>query len=164
VIDDTDTVVRTPHSGNDPRVSVTISDRRYAWPIVIYFASLADDASVVGVEIGTRDQPWNALDVREAAHVGANLALFVRYARGVILWQGGEVARSLEVLGSAELGKTRRGLPGHFFRVVAGEYMRRVADGETAPVTSIAATYGVNKSTASRWVKEARRRGLVTDE
>ena len=49
-------------------------------------------------------------------------------------------------------------------RLVAQRYETLVAEGERYPITALAAAERVHKSTASRWVSAARRRGLLQEE
>jgi hypothetical protein len=57
-----------------------------------------------------------------------------------------------------------RGLSGEFYRVIATEYAALVDGGEKHPVKSIGEKHHVTISAASRWVKEARRRGLISSQ
>jgi hypothetical protein len=164
VIEATKTTIRAPHRSQkdprpDPRVSVEIHDSRLAWPLRLYFASLGDDAELIGAEFGTEEPPPVELDLRDVARVASNLSLYVEYARAEILFDRGDAQRALKVL--ANVGAPRRGTPGRWFREIAHEYSTRLAAGEKAPVKAIAEAHGVDKSTASRWLKEARRRGYI---
>jgi hypothetical protein len=55
----------------------------------------------------------------------------------------------------------KRGYPDEFYAEVAEAYRAAVRRGDRAPVTVIANDTGVPRSTAARWVKEARRRGKL---
>jgi hypothetical protein len=54
-------------------------------------------------------------------------------------------------------------IPPDFYWVIAANYRALVAGGEPHPVKALAAQHHVTISAASRWLKEARRRGLVGD-
>jgi hypothetical protein len=169
-----ETVVRIPHRalrdrrGNlhdsvteDPRVSVTIWDDSFPVPLRLYFAHPGDDAPLVGFEVGDENHTDTTLAPAEVARVVKSLPVYTAYARAHIEMDRTEVSKTLEIL--SEIGTTRRGLPGKFLRVIANEYEARVHEGDPAPITSIAAAHGKTKSTASRWIKEARRRGYIKE-
>jgi DNA-binding MarR family transcriptional regulator len=59
------------------------------------------------------------------------------------------------------IGKTRRGLSDDQLRIIARLYETLIAEGERYPVKALAEAQDVDKSTASRWVSAARRRGLL---
>ena len=56
-----------------------------------------------------------------------------------------------------------RGLTDAFYRTIATSYEALVAEGEPHPVKALSEMNHVTISAASRWVKEARRRGLLPD-
>lgn len=62
-----------------------------------------------------------------------------------------------------EAGRTRRGLSDPFYRLIAEQYQRLVADGEPYPVKTLAEIHDVTISAASRWITEARRRGYIKE-
>jgi hypothetical protein len=161
VIDD-DNVVIVSDPKHDPRIEVTIPDDTYPWPLVLYFESLADDSALVGLKLGTDEQPFREVGFADIQRLASNLALYVHYAHAWFAADRGEVRRSLDLL--SEVGRTRRGLPGRFLKTIANEYNARVAAGDPAPITAIAEAHGKAKSTASRWVSAARARGWVDDE
>jgi len=57
----------------------------------------------------------------------------------------------------------RRGLSDEFYKVIATSYASLVAAGEPHPVKALHKKHHVTMSAASRWLKEARRRGLIED-
>jgi hypothetical protein len=63
-----------------------------------------------------------------------------------------------------EVGATRRGLGDDFYRRIARDYTTLVGQGERHPVKALAELHHVVISTASRWVKEARRRSYIEEE
>jgi DNA-binding MarR family transcriptional regulator len=67
------------------------------------------------------------------------------------------------LLALREIGATRRGLPDEFFKVVGLSYTALLAEDEPHPVKALAEMHHVVISTASRWIKEARRRGYIED-
>ena len=60
-----------------------------------------------------------------------------------------------------DLGGPGRALPPRFFQLIADEYRELVGDGERHPIKAISERHVVTISAASRWVKEARRRGFL---
>jgi hypothetical protein len=55
----------------------------------------------------------------------------------------------------------RRELSNGFYKVIASSYAALVAEGEPHPVKALGEKHHVTISAASRWLKEARRRGLL---
>ncbi len=56
-----------------------------------------------------------------------------------------------------------RGLSDEFYRVVAANHRALVTEGEPHPVKAVAEIHHVTVSAASRWLTEARRRGLLKE-
>ena len=153
-----------PSARDDLRVSVEVWDDRFRLPVRLYFEHGGSDAALVGVEIGSEEHRDTPMDPAQLTHLAKSLPVYVAYVRAE---QDFEASRSqtdrlLEALN--ETGTTRRGKPGRFYRIIGEDYAARVREGDAAPVTSLAAAHGVVKSTASRWVKEARRRGYIEGE
>jgi hypothetical protein len=63
-----------------------------------------------------------------------------------------------------DLGSTRRGLSPDHYRQVADQYAWLLAEGEKHPVKALGEMHHVTISAASRWIKEARRRGLIDEK
>jgi hypothetical protein len=61
-----------------------------------------------------------------------------------------------------EIAGPGRGLSDRFYRLIAENYEALVADGNPHPVKELARIHHVTISAASRWLKEARRRGHVS--
>ena len=150
-----------------PRVRATIHDSRNPWPLVLFFAHLGESPAFLGfqvlaeepepkVEIGTEE----SLDAKSFARLARTLPMYVDYARAEIEWRHGDRARAMEAL--REAGKSRRGLPGTHYESIGADYDELVRHGDPHPIKSIAGKYFVDKSRASRWVKEARVRGYIT--
>lgn len=151
-----------------PRVRVTVRDSRNPWPLTLFFAHAGDAPAFLGFEIlaeqeeGREIGAEGALDPRSFARLARTLPMYVDYARAEIEWKHGDRGRALEAL-RTEAGKSRRGLPDKFYREIAGRYEKLVADGNPHPIKTIADDTPVHKSAASRWVKEARRRGYISE-
>jgi hypothetical protein len=137
------------------------SDTTWTAPLRLYFSSFAPDAPLLGVQFGS-EQSWSELDRKHVSRVAANLALYEAYARAEIQLEHGDASKALEMLNN--LGTTRRGKPTRFIRSIAREYETRRLSGESAPITAIALDHGVAKSTASRWVAQAKRFGWIQEE
>lgn len=154
-----------PSAKDDPRLSVEMRDDAYDLPLRLFFAHMGPDAPLIGLEIGDEDHLETPLALAQVKHVARQLPLYERYARALIQIYGptglSEVGLALEVIN--EVGSTRRGKGGRFYRVIGDEYTARVRAGDPAPVMSIAEAHGVHKSTAFRWVKQARQWNYIND-
>lgn len=151
---DKDTVIRLPHSDTDPRVSVTIKDEGLT--LVLFF--VAADVTGKGPLLELRLEP-DADKPFEPWHLMPRLPLYLQYARAAIAWRDNDALAAMRAL--REAGATRRGLNDDFYRSVAESYDSLIAEGEQHPVKALAAMQPVDISTASRWIKEARRRGFI---
>ena len=59
------------------------------------------------------------------------------------------------------MGTPGRGLGPDFYRAIGEHYNALVAEGERHPVKTLGEIHHVTISAASRWLKEARRRGFL---
>jgi hypothetical protein len=160
-----DTVIRIPHDAtvirkdgekvvdvHDDRRSVEMQDENAT--ITLFFARDGDARTPVEVRLvptaGGRFAPWNLIP---------RLPRLVQYASGCLAWDRGGAGAALEAL--RESGKARRGLSDDMLRIVVDDYKTLIADGEPHPIKALANLRSVDKSTASRWVTAARRRGLL---
>ena len=144
----------------DESTSVEIWDDRFRLPVRLYFSGRGPDSPLVGVEIGSEEHRTTPVDPAQLAYVVNQLPVLVAYARAEIDWGAGGSREAL-IRALDDAGTTRRGKPGKFFRIIGEEYSARVREGDGAPVTAIAAAHDVSVASASRWVKEARRRGYL---
>jgi hypothetical protein len=153
---DKETVVYAPHANpdapDDERVCVLMKTR--GCTLALFFGDLGRQGPVLEVQI--------LPDTAELApHVLRNLMpqapLYVQYARAVMTANDVDWIATSKAL--RDLGSTRRGLSDEFYRLVADNYRAIVAGGEPHPVKALAEMHHVVISTASRWIKEARRRG-----
>jgi hypothetical protein len=62
-----------------------------------------------------------------------------------------------------EIAGPGRGLSDRFYREIAENYFALVSEGERHPVKALAELHTVTISAASRWIKEARRRGYIKE-
>jgi len=144
-----------------PPIEVEIPDSSNAFRLVLYFAHLGADAPFLGFQVAADEATDVGLDPQAFAQLASSLPRYIAYARAFVEWRDDWPAL-VEAL-RLEAGKTRRGLPDTFYRLIAAEYDARLAAGERHPIKAIAAARPVDKSRASRWVKEARNRGYIED-
>jgi hypothetical protein len=177
----------------DSRIAVTIEDPSMPFSVVVYFVHVIDDeipdawaVIPVGIEMGQRfDAPDDGqphrehpigerlprpLDREAVQEVAARFRDYVEYARGCLII-GGRRGFSSDSAFVSPLGPTpgsrasarkRRALTDDFLSLVAEQYETWSA-GRGRAVTEIANAHGVNRSTASRWVKAARERGFLPE-
>ena len=168
---DRDTVIRHPHEVSvsrkagrkhveviDPRVSASMQEEGAT--VTLFFdpkRAHAGDAPLLEVRLtppaSGKFEPWRLLP---------KLPLHTRYARASLTWEHEGAAAALRALQA--VNERRRGLSDDRLRAVAEIYKGLVAEGERYPVKALAALQHVDKSTASRWVSAARRRGLLEEK
>ncbi len=155
---DKDTHVRSPHSRSDRRLSVAMKEAGST--LTLFFpleTGWSGEAELLELRLepddGTRFEPWRLVP---------RLPLYLQYARATLAHRHDDVSAALRAL--RELGATRRGLGDDFYSLVAQSYEALVAEGERHPVKALAEMQPVDISTASRWIKEARGRGLIKEE
>jgi hypothetical protein len=73
-----------------------------------------------------------------------------------------DLASAAEAL--REIAGPGRGLTDEFYRTIATHYEALVDGGEPHPVKAMSESHHVTISAASRWIKEARRRGFLPSE
>jgi hypothetical protein len=93
--------------------------------------------------------------------LGKRYPVLVEYALASFAGRKGDAAAAVRALRAA--GKTARGLGDRHYQLVAEQYLTLVDNGERAPIKALAGLNHVTISAASRWVKEARRRGYVPE-
>jgi hypothetical protein len=100
-----------------------------------------------------------------------NAEVYLALARAKMRqWAPGEAPEArLEKLASAiqalrEIAGPGRGLPEDFYPTIAATYEAFVAEGEPHPIKALGEKHHVTISAASRWVKEARRRGYLPEK
>ncbi len=142
------------------------------WPVTVYFVRVVDDeleASAlinVGFELGSRvdakpgeeieiERLPRSLDHKTVEWVAGRFREYVEFARARVQFQ----APTGPLPGSRPPGRCRE-LTDDFLGLIAQQY-RAWSAGRGRAVTEIARAHGVNRSTASRWVKAARDRNLL---
>jgi hypothetical protein len=169
---DGETVIRHPHSAtvtrvkgkkkvvtHDPRISVAIAEGGAT--LTLFFppeTGWAGDANPLEIRI----EPREGADPFEPWRLMPKLPLYLSYARASLAHRDQDIRSALQALRA--LGTSRRGLGDEFYRLVAQSYEAIVAEGEPYPVKALAEMQPVDVSTASRWIKEARRRGFLPAE
>jgi hypothetical protein len=140
----------------DGRTSVTIKD--HGCQLVLFF----DDPGRQGPLRELRVVPdTGELDPGVLRKFASNAALYVQYARAAMNNDDEAWRRYIRAL--RESGTTRRGLGEDFYKRIAAAYDALIAEGEPHPVKALAEQQPVDISTASRWIKEARRRGYIKE-
>jgi hypothetical protein len=84
---------------------------------------------------------------------------YLAAARAAMKFKVDDIQAGVEVLRG--LGGPGRALTHDFYRGIAREYAALLAGGEKHPVKALGEKHHATISAASRWLKEARRRGLV---
>ena len=140
------------------RVAVKIADSSNPFELNLYFEHAGRDAPFVRFTV---DPDGLDGDLAPAAfgRLARNLPAYVTYARAQIAWDHGDADAAVEALRRA--GTSPRGFPDSFYREVGDEYRRLVAAGDPHPVKSLTIKWPADKSRASRWKKEAERRGYI---
>ena len=95
-----------------------------------------------------------ALTLRQLVERYPRWLELARAHAAVDLGRTGELAHGTKRIKPARLDR-------NWYRMIADEYRRHVAECEPAPVTTIARSHGVTPSAASRWVTAARKQGLL---
>ena len=151
------------------RTSVTFRDDSMPLPVRFHFVHLYVEETGehewrhVGLELG--EEPGDeetAIELPELTALALR-QLVERYPRWlelalahaqVDLSRAGDLARGAKRIKPARLDR-------EWYRMVADEYRRHIAEGEPSPVSTIASSHGVSPSAASRWLKSARELGLL---
>jgi hypothetical protein len=153
---DSETIIRWGHSKDDSRTSVSM--KTHGCELVLFF----DDPGRQGPLRELRLLPDSAeLEPSVIRQFAPRAPLYLKYARTAMTDDRETWAGSLQAL--REIGATRRGLGDEFFKNVGRNYSFLLAEGEPHPVKALAEMHHVVISTASRWIKEARRRGYIED-
>jgi hypothetical protein len=153
---DRDTVIRKPHSKDDPRVSVTMKE--HGCDLTVFFDELGGEGPVRELRLAP---DTDELEPKVLRRFFPRAPLYVQYARLATKFDVDEavaLARELR-----EFGGPRRGLSADFYKVIAHTYNALVDEGEPHPVKALAGIHHVTVSGASRWIKEAKRRDLIKE-
>ena len=164
---DSETVVRAEHEATvtqvdgkrhkevrDPRTSVSMKDEGVE--ILVFFTDLSGEGEVLEVRVLPQTAP---ISPEIMARVGKRFSLYAQYARAAVQWNDQDVRETLKTLRG--LGTTSRGLSDDHYVLVARVYKSLVAEGSSHPVKALGEQLHTDISNASRWIKEARRRGYI---
>jgi hypothetical protein len=164
---------------SDPRNTVTLRERATPWPIRFHFLRMQDtdtgefDLVNVGFEVGDRfevtpgaavhqlGEPPRPLDMRALQRVTENYSTYLELARRALILDREGMAGAVELLRGP--GKKPARLTDDFYRLIASDYEARRRSGEAHLVKALAEAHHVTASAASRWIKEARRRGYIEE-
>jgi hypothetical protein len=151
-----------PQDSGNPEKGADVVIKERGCELILRFAGRTGDAPLV--ELRLRPDCGKHLDPAKARHLFPQLNLYLAVARASMSWDFGDARAAAEAL--RQIGRPGRGLSDDFFRVVAVQYKALVAEGERYPVKALAAMQPgkTNISTASRWIKEAKRRGFIETE
>jgi hypothetical protein len=159
----------------DPRITVTLEESGTPWPIRLHFLDVADEKTGereyvhVGFELGERfdfepgtpsiqlaEEP-EPLDPVALKRIANNYVSYLEFARHAIVLEQEGMTGALRRL---RPGRKPARLTDDFYRLIADDFRAR-REGTSAPLKELAGAHHVDVSTASRWVKEARRRGYL---
>lgn len=159
-----ETVWRTPHSLDDPnRDSLSMKDRGIELLLFFYrdFGVPRDERPLVEVRLLPDADQLTPVKMREFLRRSSH---YERYARSFMADFLGDPARVLaQAKRLRDFGSTRRGLSDEFYRVIALDHAALLAEGEPHIVKAMAAMHEVTPGAASRWIKEAKRRGYIEE-
>lgn len=136
------------------RPEVEIKDR--GCKLVLIFEDMSGEGNVVELRLLPDTK---ALEPRVLRQFAPQAELYLASARAAMGFKRDDLSGAIEAL--REVGRPGRGLTGKFYRVIAERYEALVTEGEPHPVKALGEIHHVAISTASRWITEARRRGLV---
>jgi hypothetical protein len=126
--------------------------------LVLFFSDGSGDGPVLEMRLLPDSE---TLEPRTLRQFAPQAPLYASYARAAMQFRHDEAGSALMAL--RQVGATRRGLGNEFYKVIARSYAALVDEGERYPVKALAEQNHVVISTASRWIKEARRRGYITE-
>jgi len=135
------------------------------WAVVLWFhldIEHTDDKSpyvCTGFELVPVDRSGREITPDVLRHVEGNWDRYLTIAHQVLDWDPDKFKQRVGELQRLRR-RGRRGMDKDFYRGIAEEYRGLLERGER-PTTGIARAHGVGRSTASRWVRDARDRGLL---
>src|SRR4051794_25326867 len=144
---------------NDPqRVSATLREDSATLTLVFDIDNAwMGDARLLEVRLSP-----TAADTFEPWQLMPQLPLHLQYARAAMAREKGNADAAMRAL--RKVGSTRRGHDDEYLGLVAQIYTGLVAEGEPHPIKTLAKMQHAHISTASRWVKAARARGLLKED
>lgn len=128
----------------------------------LYFSRLSDDAPCIGFLVRATE-PTDGLSSSDFAETARDLPRCVEFVHAQLSENWRDMSAAVSALQELREHNPNdpRGLPDYFYEGIARQYRELVAAGTRAPQKVIAETYFVDRSRVSRWLKTARRRGLL---
>lgn len=164
----------------DPRNTITLREPGTPWPIRFHFLRIENSETDtvelvnVGFEIGEipevergvgrtllESEP-EPVDPVTLQRIAGNYGAYLQFARQALVIEGEGMAGAIKLLRGP--GRKPARLTDDFYRLIGADHAARRQAGEPHLVKAIAKAHYVTVSAASRWVKEARRRGYITEE
>jgi hypothetical protein len=164
----------------DLRTTVTLTEAGTPWPIRLHFLHVTDTDTGdsedvnVGFELGERFETHErgtasvplesdpvSLDVAAVQRIAANYTTYLEFARHAIVLDSEGMDGAIKRL---RPGRRVARLTDDYLRIIAGKYEELQRAGESRLLETIGESVGAHKSTVSRWIKEARTRGLLNGE
>jgi len=154
VFDDAETVIDVPAGPDDKRVRVRI--KTHGLELQLFFDDFGRQGPLRELRlVPDRDD----LDPKALGRLVPQAPLFLMYARAAMSANEENWVGAIE--GLRTIGRPGRGLPPEHYKMVATAYAAIVAEGHPHPVKALAEMNHVTISAASRWLTEARKRGLL---
>lgn len=151
-----ETVAYAPRAWSETEDRVVVSMKSHGCELLVFFTDLSGEGPIQEFRLLPDSSELEPKTLRQFA---PQAPLYVQHARAMIRWDRGEIAETAAALRT--IGATRRGLGDDFYKLVAQNYEALVAEGERHPIKALAEMHHVVVSTTSRWVTEARNRGLI---
>jgi hypothetical protein len=155
---DAETTVYGPGAFQDGDERVAVKFPTQGLELVLFFDDLAAEGPALEIRVVPRAEP---LEPKVLRRVMPEAPLYADYARAQIQMNLRDAITAAAAL--RKLGRTRRGLGDDFYRLVAQNYAALVKEGVKHPVTALGDMHHVTTAAASRWIKEARRRGYIDE-
>ncbi len=157
-------VFRGQDDGGRPRAEIRHKGAKLVirWP--------ADDTAAEQLPVSFEIYPdVEPLEPRVLRRFAPQAELYVALAQSSMRLLGGEYGTTKErwqaMVDATEplrqVGRAGRGLSPAFFKTISEQYELLAKEGERHPVKALGEMHGATISAASRWVKEARRLGLL---
>jgi hypothetical protein len=162
---------------SDGRTTVEIEEPGTPWPIRFHFVHWDDSETGasglvnVGFEIGREfgvepgvsrallEEELEPIDPVTLQRIAGNYGAYLQVALSALTIKNEGMTGALRLLRGPGAKPAR--LTDDFYRLVASDYEARRAAGEPHLVKALSKAHHVTPGAASRWVKEARRRGYI---
>lgn len=125
--------------------------------LVLHFASAKPGAPLL--ELRLLPDRGKQLEPSKAREFVPRIEMYMATARAALSWNVDDFRAAAEAL--RQVARPGRGFSDDFPRLIADQYKAFVREGERYPVKALSEYHHVTISAASRWVTDARRRGLI---